>query len=403
VRRHLSQEAASYLHPALEPILRETYGVILYQEQVLRIAHEVSGFSLGEADMLRRAMSKKSEREMARLREQFVNGAKTTSGIDADTAGQIWELMAAFAGYGFPKAHAAGYASVAYRMTYLKTHFPAQFMAARLAVWGGYYPPRVYISEARHLGLAVKPPHINHSGEAFTPDESDPRVLWMGLGQVRDLTRATTQAIIAQRPFVSLEDLLTRAQPQHVEAVNLIKAGALDGLGTPEAMLASLDQASWRGRHTAQMSLSLAAPASEVSRPSLDTRAAWELEILGMPVSVHPLQLVEKELSHRGVTRSGELDTHNGQDVTVAGIRLAAHHFSSQQQESMLLVDMEDEAGVYQVLWSGKTLRDYRPVLSGRQPMLIHGRVRTDRQGQTLVVGHDVTLIAGLEHGPIYS
>ncbi len=142
--RHLGQEAAEYLHPALEPILRETYGVIIYQEQVLRIAHEVAGFSLGDADTLRRAMSKKLSREMEQLHQKFVEGAQKTSRVEAPIAQKIWDLMAVFAGYGFPKAHAAGYAVVAYRMAYLKTHYPAEFMTARLAVWGGFYHP-VYI------------------------------------------------------------------------------------------------------------------------------------------------------------------------------------------------------------------------------------------------------------------
>ncbi len=232
VRRHLGQEPTEYLHPALEPILRETYGVMLYQEQVLRIAHEVAGFTLGEADLLRRAMSKfRSAHEMARLREGFIAGAQRVSGLDAPTAEKVWDLMAAFAGYGFPKAHAAGYAALAYRLAYLKTHYPAEFLAARLAVWGGYYSPRVYMSEARQLGLMVKPPHVNHSGESFTLDPIDRRTLWMGLGQVRELTHATIETILHQRPFTSLDDFLIRARPLHVEAINLIKCGALDGSG----------------------------------------------------------------------------------------------------------------------------------------------------------------------------
>ena len=200
VRRHLGQEPTEYLHPALEPILRETYGVILYQEQVLRIAHEVAGFTLGEADTLRRAMSKfRSAHEMEKLHQQFIVGAQTTSKIDPAIAQQIWDLMAVFAGYGFPKAHAAGYAVVAYRMAYLKTHYPAEFMTARLAVWGGFYRPSVYMSEARRLGLIVKPPHINHSNEAFTLES--PKTLWMGLGQVRELTHATIKNNHRSTPF----------------------------------------------------------------------------------------------------------------------------------------------------------------------------------------------------------
>ncbi len=392
VKRHLGQEAASYLHPALEPILQETYGVILYQEQVLRIAHEVAGFTLGEADLLRRAMSKRSDKEMARLHEQFMAGAQATSSIDMQTAEQLWELMAAFAGYGFPKAHAAGYAALAYRMAFLKTHYPAEFMAARLAVWGGYYSPRVYMSEARRLELIIRPPHINHSNEAFTLEQ--PNSLWMGLGQVRDLTHTTIKVIIAQRPFASLEDFLARAQPQYVEAVNLVKAGALDGIGNPHVMLAQLERERWHGRHTGQMSLAFDAPAS-LPEPTVFERAAWEREVLGLLVSVHPLQLVADELARRNITSSDRLPQCSGQEVTLAGVRLAAHRFSTQEQGAMLLADMEDETGVYQVLWSGAVLKRYKELLSRREPGLIRGRVKSDRQGQIVVAGYEITLVPG--------
>jgi DNA polymerase III subunit alpha len=388
VRRHLGQEPAEYLHPALEPILRETCGVILYQEQVLRIAHEVAGFSLGDADILRRAMSKfRSAHEMERLHAQFVAGAQATSGLDATLAQQVWELMAAFAGYGFPKAHAAGYAVVAYRMAYLKTRYPAEFMAARLAVSGGFYRPSVYMSEARQLGLAAKPPHVNHSDEAFALEP--PQTLWMGLGQVRELTHTTLKTILAQRPFESLADFLARAQPQYVEAVNLVKVGALDGLGNAKAMLSQLERDRWHGRHAGQMGLLVTQPTIATPDPTLHERAAWERELLGMLVSVHPLQLVAKEINH-SLIRSDELSRHTGQDVTLAGVRLAAHRFSA-QQAPMLLVDMEDEAGIYQVLWSGAALDHYRSALSQREPVLIRGRVRTDRQGQTVMAGHEIT------------
>ncbi len=392
VRRHLGQEPAEYLHPALEPILSETYGVILYQEQVLRIAHEVAGFSLGEADLLRRAMSKwRSAHEMARLRAQFLAGAQATSGLDATTADQVWELMAAFAGYGFPKAHAAGYAAVAYRMAYLKTHYPAEFMAARLAVWGGFYRLAVYMSEARRLGLSVKAPHVNHSHAMFTLEL--PQTLWMGLGQIRELTQATQQVLMAQRPFASLEDLVARAQPLYVEAVNLVKAGALEGLGNARVMLAWLEQERWRGRHTGQMGLLVGQPMAAMPELTHNERADWEREVLGLSVSVHPLRLVAEKLAQHTLTRSDELDRHTGQDVALAGVRLAAHRFMARQQDPMLLVDMEDEAGIYQVLWSGAALDRYRSLLSQRQPVLLRGRVRADRQGQVVVAGYDIRML----------
>jgi DNA polymerase III alpha subunit len=392
VRRHLGQEGAEYLHPALEPILRETYGVILYQEQVLRIAHEVAGMPLGRADTLRRAISKfRSAKEMDRLKADFVAGAQATAGLTQTTAQKVWDLMAAFAGYGFPKAHAAGYGAVAYRMAYLKTHYPAEFMAARLAVWGGYYRPDVYMSEARRLGLSVRPPHVNHSNGSFTLQR--PGTLWMGLGQVRDLTNATIERIIAHRPYVSLLDLYTRAQPQHGETINLAKAGALEGLGNPKMILKQLEQEHWHGRHSTQ--LPLLAPAIPIEpEPTMEERAAWEHEVLGQSVSVHPVDLNAAELGLKDLCASDELARHVGEQVSAAGIRVAAHRFTANGERS-LLVDVEDGRGIYQVLWSGADLERNRFVLSVHEPMLIRGRVRKDRQEMAILAGSEAKLMRG--------
>ncbi|HTP11692.1 MAG TPA: DNA polymerase III subunit alpha [Anaerolineae bacterium] len=394
VRRHLGQEPTEYLHPALEPILHDTYGVVLYQEQVLRIAHEVAGFTLGEADLLRRAMSKfRSAHEMERLRSGFIGGAQRVSGLDVPTAEKLWDLLAAFAGYGFPKAHAAGYAALAYRLAYLKTHYPAEFFAARLAVWGGYYSPRVYMSEARQLGLSVQPPHINHSDESFTLDPIERRTLWMGLGQVRELTHSTIETILQQRPFTSLDDFLIRARPLQVEAVNLIKCGAMDGFGDRSVLLTRVGNEAWHGRHSPQLSLLtlLAAPATIAL--SLHQRAVWEHEILGYHVSVHPLDLCADRLAEAGAISSREIGTHLDRFVTLGGLRIAYHHVTS-ANESMLLVDMEDQAGLYQVLWGGAALRQARPLINQREPVLIRGRVRRDRRGLILIMGSEIDLLS---------
>ncbi len=391
--------------------------MILYQEQVLRIAHEIGGFTLGEADVLRRAMSKfRSAHEMVQLRQQFIDGAQSISRIAASTAEKIWDLMAAFAGYGFPKAHAAGYAAVAYRMAYLKTHFPAEFMAARLAVSGGFYSPRVYMAEARQLGLKVKPPHVNHSVEVFNLDSVDRTMLWMGLGQVRDLTHTTIKSIIAQRPFTSIEDFLIRAQPQYIEAVNLANVNAFDGLRPQPEILALLDHDRWHGRHSAQLDLiEEARPAqaqfspgelagSQASTPlhsaqgsdniPLEQRAKWEEEILGYWVDIHPAQLAAQHVRSRARILSNELDRHSGQEVMLIGLRMAMHRLQDQSKESRLLIDLEDEVGTFQVLWSGEALRQHRSLIQKREPLLIRGKVRIDRQGQLVVVGSEAKLIA---------
>ncbi|HZY42166.1 MAG TPA: DNA polymerase III subunit alpha, partial [Anaerolineae bacterium] len=310
VRRHLKQEPTTYLHPALEPILRETYGVILYQEQVLRIAHEAAGFTLGQADILRRAMSKfRSAHEMDQLRLKFIHGARDTSALAETIAQQVWDMMAAFAGYGFPKAHAAGYAAVAYRMAYLKTHYPAEFLAARLAVWGGFYSPGVYMAEARQLGLRVQPPHINHSADAFTLDP-DRRTVWMGLGQVRELTHVTIGSILQHRPFHSFDDFLARARPLHLEALNLIKVNALDGLGDQAALLDRIEREPWHGRHSTQLSL-LAASMPVISHViSKADRLKWEQDLLGYAVSVHPLDVMADRLAKEHVVPSHAFEMH---------------------------------------------------------------------------------------------
>jgi DNA-directed DNA polymerase III PolC len=413
VRRHLGQEAASYLHPALEPILRESHGVVLYQEQVLRIAHEVAGLSLGQADLLRRAMGKRSPEAMAQLRQQFVAGAQAASRLDAATAEQLWELMAAFAGYGFPKAHAAGYATLAYRMAYLKTHYPAEFMAARLAVWGGFYSPRVYMGEARRLGIALHPPHINHSLPAFAleRDAAGEPHLYMGLDAVRELTAATIRRIIAARPFNSLDDLLVRAQPLHGEALNLVKVGALAGLGETRAMLDALKNGSWHGHHPAQLSLPFVGrdipamahpvaagryglcadaampsggPPAHMAEPASAERAAWERELLGNLVSVHPLQLLATVLARFDLVHSDKLASHVGQVVTLAGMRVAALAVPYTRQPRLWL-DLEDEAGGYQALLEGTAYQKYKALAHVREPLLVRGLVKRDAQGRIVV------------------
>jgi DNA polymerase III alpha subunit len=244
IRRHRGEEEISHLHPALSVVLEETYGVILYQEQVLRIAHELAGLSLADADLLRRAMSHFDPGEqMVTLKEKFISGAWEQSQIPADIAEHVWELMAAFAGYGFPKAHAASYAQISWRSAWSKAHYPEVFMAAVLANWGGYYRQPVYLNEARRLGIKLHAPHVNYSQRQFSvSDHAGEAELYMGLDQVRELTRRTQKRILKERPFNSLADFLTRVDPRPMEAENLIHVGAFEGLGEIPQLLNAIDQ-----------------------------------------------------------------------------------------------------------------------------------------------------------------
>ncbi|MCA9970312.1 MAG: DNA polymerase III subunit alpha, partial [Anaerolineales bacterium] len=192
VRRYRGEEKVDFLHPALAPILGETQGVLLFQEQVLRIAVEIAGLSWEQADHLRRGMSKFRAREMAAMRVAFVTGCQRPApdgpGFAPPQAETLWEQVMAFAGYGFNQGHATAYADVSYRSAYLKAHYAAEFLCARLMDHGGFHHPAIYIAEARRLGIDVRPPHVNFSGRKVTLAADEP-ALWLRLGQVRDLRR----------------------------------------------------------------------------------------------------------------------------------------------------------------------------------------------------------------------
>jgi DNA polymerase-3 subunit alpha len=329
IRRYRGKEQVAFLHPALAPILDTTQGVLLFQEQILRVATEIAGLNWEQANHLRRGMSKMDPVEMAQMETQFVAGCQRPSpkgpGFTPEQAQTLWEQVVAFAGYGFNQGHATAYADVGYRSAYLKAHWPAAFLCARLADRGGFHHPAIYIAEALRLGIVVRPPHVNCSGRAFKLDVAsegkESPVLWMGLGQVRDLRRASVRAIVMERrrgPFADLRDLLRRVSLQAKEVAHLIQCGALDGLGESRAALLAEAEKIQRAGSARQMTFAFAQPA--VSPESPEQRLAWERHVLGQPISVFPLELVAHRLpDHVPLHRLPELP---GRPVTVAGVRL---------------------------------------------------------------------------------
>jgi DNA polymerase III subunit alpha len=386
IRRYRGEETVTDLHPALAPILGTTQGVLIFQEQILRLATEVAGLNWRQADHLRRGMSKFQAAEMATMRQQFVLGCQRPlpegPALTAQQAETLWEQVLPFAGYGFNRGHATAYADVSYRSAYLKAHWPAEFLCARLADHGGFHHPAIYIAEAVRLGLTVRPPHINHSQAAFSltyepkqhksrhvdVDRGDPAlvpVLWMGLGQVRDLRQDTLRAILAaraQRPFGSLRDLLDRVSLQSKEAIHLIQCGALDGLGDSRAaLLAEADQAR-RAGSSRQLAFAYAAPSVAVETAA--ERLAWEQHILGQPVSVHPLALVAGSLKESIPLL--RLPQTRGRLVTVAGVRLPGWTGT----QGFFLGDGQ----TFLIVKGDRSLKSPRPW----QPLRLRGRWRSD-------------------------
>lgn len=296
VRRYLGLEPVTYLHPTLRPILEETQGILLFQEQVLRVATEIAGLGWEEADFIRRGISKFREDQVQHVRAQFIDGCCRPTpvgpGFHRKQAETLWDQISAFAGYGFNKGHATAYADLSYQMAYLKTHYPAAFIAARLATHGGFHQPAIYLAEAVRLGLTVKPPHVNFSQARFHLifEPSGLSTLWMGLRQVRDVRRTTARAIIDQRrdgPFTSLSDLLHRVSLQPKEVAHLIQAGALDGLGPSRAALLSEYRDISRAGSVQQ--LGFAFDRVHVEPESAGQRLAWETHLLGLPMTETPL------------------------------------------------------------------------------------------------------------------
>ncbi len=399
VRRFKGEEPVRHLHPALAPLLDETFGVILYQEQVLRIAHELAGFSLADADLLRRAMSHFDPgRQMQYLQQKFVAEALARNAVPTETGNQIWEMMAAFAGYGFPKAHAASYAQVSWRSAWCKTHFPGEFMAAVLANWGGYYSQRVYLMEARRLGLAIRPPHVNFSGRNFVyaGDGLGGKALFMGLDQVRDLTRRTIERILHGRPYQTLEDFLERVDPRQQEAADLVRVGALDGFGTIPELLQRLQGAGPRKRSgkpgpAGQLSLFEYPQSGHEYLPggikeqeggeedwTQEQKVAAQEALLGVSLEAHPLELVAEKIRASGAITTIEAAGQIGQRVTVAGLRQSGHRSRTARGEYMMFLTLEDLAGMLDVVLFPDTYRRSKEAVQSSSPLLVTGVVEMD-------------------------
>lgn len=392
VQRHLGNEVSEYLHPSLKPLLGETYGVILYQEQVLRIAHELGCLSLADADTLRRAMSHFDPgKEMENLREKFIGGTHSKHNIPREIAERIWQLMAAFAGYGYPKAHAASYAQISWRSAWCKCHYPDYFMASVLANWGGYYNQSIYISEAIRLGLKVRPPHINYSQKEFCvayPDGNP--ILYMGLDQVRELSKATQTAIIRRRPYHSLTDFLIRVDPRPEEAKNLAAVGALEGYGSIPDLLAVINQRTWKMSQFPLFPIKLQ---DQVDWTILQKSEA-ENSILGVSVTYHPLELVVDRIKSANIITTLEAASHVGESVRVSGIKQSwrrSHFGSSGVIYRMTLEDLE---GYIDVIIRQQVYNKYRSALKQQGPLIVEGNVDLDNdKGEAQIGAEKIWLI----------
>ncbi|HXE75921.1 MAG TPA: DNA polymerase III subunit alpha [Candidatus Xenobia bacterium] len=403
-RKH-GQREITYDLPELKEILEETYGVIVYQEQVMQIANRLAGFSLGEADILRRAMGKKKPKEMAAQKEKFLEGCKRNR-ISEKKAAKIFDLMAQFAGYGFNKSHSTAYALLAYQTAYLKTHYPVEFMAALLTAETGNQEKVVkYIGECREMGITVLPPDINSSDWNFTPAG---QAIRFGLGAVRNVGFNTVQAIQAARQqlgrFTSIfqfcEEVDSRVLNRRVME-SLIKAGAFDSLGAGRAALFEvIDRALERGarlqrdKESAQHGL-FGGPIEPPPPPPLPDVEEWaeherlaaEKEMLGFFITGHPLSRYEGRLRELAAVTIAELEQcRNNQALRIGGIVVRVRPMRSKRGDRWAIATLEDLTGVTELLVFPEAFRKLEGKLYPDAALLVKGRLRVEETGVRLAV-----------------
>ncbi|HHT9122247.1 MAG TPA: DNA polymerase III subunit alpha, partial [Candidatus Wunengus sp. YC63] len=400
INRKHGREEVTYLHPLLEPLLKETYGVILYQEQVMRIANRLAGFSLNQADNLRKAMGKKKPEIMAKFKDQFMSGS-LANGIPKEIAQNIFELMEYFAGYGFNKSHSAAYAVITYQTAYLKTNYPVQYMVAQMSCEKENTDKIVeYIEDCRHMGIEVIPPNINESYNDFTI--ADGNKIRFGLGAIKNVGDKAIESILQARGtgerFTSILDVCKRVDMRVVNKQvieSMIKSGCFDSLHDNRArLLAGLDTTMQMGsiankdRRTGQKSLfdmssevdvivkSDSGADANVSQWSEKEMRQAEKESLGFYFSSHPLTAYKEKIKQLSTVSSLEISERaEGEEVVIGGIITNLRQSTTKRGDPMLYATLEDMKGSAECLAFSKEIKAYQPLLNVDEIVFIKGQV----------------------------
>ncbi|MDO8240894.1 MAG: DNA polymerase III subunit alpha [Candidatus Moranbacteria bacterium] len=413
-RKH-GEKKMSYLHPNLEPILKKTYGVAVYQEQVMQIARDLAGFSLGEADVLRKAMGKKIFALIAEQKIKFIEGC-VTQGVDRKIGEKVFEYIEPFAGYGFNRSHAACYGLIGYQTAYLKAHFPAPFMAALLTSdQDNIDRVAIEVSECRDMGIEVMAPHINESFEEFAviidPETKKERIRF-GLNAIKNVGHNVAHEIVEERKrggkFKSLTDFVERVQTKDLNKKSieaLAKVGALEGLAERNQVVASIEniishsKTFQKNQNSQQGSLF---GASEIALPEIamvecepatkKQRLSWEKELMGLYISDHPAREYKDYFAQMGVPIRDINSSHVGQNINVGGVISKIHKIYLKTQKTMLFVTIEDTDAAMEILVFPKILDTTGAVWEEDKVVLVGGKI-SDKDGNFKILCDTVTVI----------
>lgn len=423
--RKKGKKKVRYLHPLLEEASRETFGILIYQEQVQRAANLLAGYSLGEADLLRRAMGKKKREEMGRQRVKFVEGCKETNNIPEKQANQIFDLLENFADYGFNKSHSAAYGLISYQTANLKANHPVEFMAALLSnEIKNTDKISIFVAECQRMGIYILAPDVNHSSLKFTPENrGDQRAIRFGLAAIKNVGGAAMAMAIEERgkngPFVSLEDFASRLDSKVVNRKileNLIKAGAFDfTMQRRDEMFSRVGQvisgssASQRDRATGQASLfdmnelMSAAPAPDLLD---EDKVVWdqreylthEKELLGFYVTGHPLDEFRGQIEKSGCERIGDLQqmkTGGKLRCFVGLIGASTVKYTKRDSKPFAILNIEDFTGTTEVMIWSESYAKYNQLLEKGNAVVLKAKVDEDSRTETKrLIAEKVTLLA---------
>ena len=419
IARMHGEADVTYRHPLLEPILKETYGITVYQEQIMYTAMNLGGYTASEADDLRKAVAKKKADVLLNHRQRFVSGAEKL-GISTQIANQIFDDWEAFARYGFPKGHAADYGVIAVETAYLKFHYTAEYMTALLSAWAGQTEKvAYYVADARSMGVPVLAPDVNASSWDFSIEDIDGKPhIRFGLGAVKNAGQAAVELIIQEREqngrFRDLNDFARRADLRAVgkRALEcLIKVGAMDAFGNRAAMLAALDRiiaisnTHFRAADIGQMSLFGAATGvvEEISLPevnNVDRREMlnWERELIGLYISDHPLTPYQQTFAQIVSYFSGQLhEAQHEEKVRVAGLITSVRPYMTKTNKPMGFVSIEDIQGTIELVLFPKTWEKYREQMTVGQVIIVEGKTDTGSTPPKVLVDTIRTEITILE------
>jgi DNA polymerase III alpha subunit len=397
-RRYQGLEPIAYPHPSLEPCLRSTFGLVVYEEHILQLCEAFAGLSPGRADVLRRALNKQKRAVIEEIRGEFFASARAR-GHAPEKIDEVWGLATGFAGYAFCKAHSTAYGVEAYQSAWLKRYFPAEFMAAVLTNGKGFYDPLVYVLESYRLGLKLLPPSVNEPGPAFVPHGNSIRV---PLTRVKGLTQRTTDDLLAARqqgPFLSLSDFFHRVVPAAEDFAELIRAGGFDEFGETRT------RQFWQAQYLLRTFASAAEPAQgwllppedpnrllphvPLTEPTRRERLEAETELFGYAVSGHPLELFSHIAwdTYCPVNRLGEFA---GQTVAVCGLVVEQRIHHQITGEPMKFLSIADWTGITETELFAQTYKSYG-LATIRHPVLeLEARVEPFENGR----GHSLRVLA---------